>query len=61
MGDYTEGMVLRRSPAVFVFVFGWTVLLLPGVPFGIVALVYGWYSDVNGLALHHCQAVSHDD
>jgi hypothetical protein len=42
MGDYTGSMTLRRSPAVFVFVLGWIVLLLPGVVFVIFSLVYGW-------------------
>jgi hypothetical protein len=41
MGDYTGGLVLRRSPAVFVFVLGWIVLLLPGMVFAIFWIM-GW-------------------
>ena len=42
MGDYTGGLALRRSPAVFVFVLGWFVLLLPGGVFAVFWIVYGW-------------------
>lgn len=40
MGDRTGGQITKKSPAVFVFVLGWVVLLLPITMFIVSLLVW---------------------